>query len=70
MAIIDSQFEFGLGIILENKMNLVTKKQLFTNLHIHIVVNSFAISTADFGIAARISDTLAKRKSFIGTPYW
>ncbi|XP_015750482.1 PREDICTED: mitogen-activated protein kinase kinase kinase kinase 3-like [Acropora digitifera] len=28
------------------------------------------IKLADFGIAARISDTLAKRKSFIGTPYW
>ena len=25
---------------------------------------------ADFGIAAQISATLGKRKSFIGTPYW
>lgn len=29
-----------------------------------------SVKLADFGIAARISDTLAKRKSFIGTPYW
>lgn len=28
------------------------------------------IKLADFGIAARISETMTKRKSFIGTPYW
>lgn len=25
---------------------------------------------ADFGVSAQISNTIAKRKSFIGTPYW
>uniref|UniRef100_A0AAY4E6K3 Mitogen-activated protein kinase kinase kinase kinase n=1 Tax=Denticeps clupeoides TaxID=299321 RepID=A0AAY4E6K3_9TELE len=28
------------------------------------------IKLADFGVSAQISATLAKRKSFIGTPYW
>lgn len=28
------------------------------------------LSPADFGVSAQISATLAKRKSFIGTPYW
>ncbi|KAG1949823.1 mitogen-activated protein kinase kinase kinase kinase [Pimephales promelas] len=30
----------------------------------------FFISAADFGVSAQITATLAKRKSFIGTPYW
>lgn len=28
------------------------------------------VSVADFGVSAQITATLAKRKSFIGTPYW
>lgn len=28
------------------------------------------LSVADFGVSAQITATLAKRKSFIGTPYW
>lgn len=28
------------------------------------------LSLADFGVSAQITATLAKRKSFIGTPYW
>ena len=30
----------------------------------------YVVVIADFGIAAQISQTLMKRKSFIGTPYW
>ena len=28
------------------------------------------LKLADLGVSAQLSSTLAKRKSFIGTPYW
>uniref|UniRef100_A0A8C8EEZ2 non-specific serine/threonine protein kinase n=1 Tax=Otus sunia TaxID=257818 RepID=A0A8C8EEZ2_9STRI len=34
------------------------------------VVLFFAFLIADFGVSAQITATIAKRKSFIGTPYW
>uniref|UniRef100_A0A4W4GFM1 Non-specific serine/threonine protein kinase n=1 Tax=Electrophorus electricus TaxID=8005 RepID=A0A4W4GFM1_ELEEL len=34
------------------------------------LVLSHSVSAADFGVVAEISASVAKRKSFIGTPYW
>ncbi|KAL4656231.1 mitogen-activated protein kinase kinase kinase kinase 5 isoform X2 [Arapaima gigas] len=42
---------------------------VFVSVSYAILMNlSFFI--ADFGVAAKITATIAKRKSFIGTPYW
>ena len=30
----------------------------------------YVVCSADFGVSAQITATLAKRKSFIGSPYW
>ncbi|XP_031440354.1 mitogen-activated protein kinase kinase kinase kinase 2 isoform X2 [Clupea harengus] len=35
-----------------------------------LITNRGDVKLADFGVAAEISASVAKRKSFIGTPYW
>ncbi|XP_047668468.1 mitogen-activated protein kinase kinase kinase kinase 5 isoform X2 [Tachysurus fulvidraco] len=35
-----------------------------------LFTDSGDVKLADFGVAAKITATIAKRKSFIGTPYW
>ncbi|OON19432.1 hypothetical protein X801_04701, partial [Opisthorchis viverrini] len=35
-----------------------------------LLLNSGTAKLADFGVAGQLSDTLAKRNTVIGTPYW
>uniref|UniRef100_A0A671NML9 non-specific serine/threonine protein kinase n=1 Tax=Sinocyclocheilus anshuiensis TaxID=1608454 RepID=A0A671NML9_9TELE len=59
---------------LHNKGKMHRDIKLYTHMRVvcGIVVKIFCFfsSAADFGVSAQITATLAKRKSFIGTPYW
>uniref|UniRef100_A0A672ZSV4 Mitogen-activated protein kinase kinase kinase kinase n=1 Tax=Sphaeramia orbicularis TaxID=375764 RepID=A0A672ZSV4_9TELE len=65
----------GLGYLhTKGKMHRDIKvPQLFVFFHPYLLFNNnFVILSraTDFGVAAKITATIAKRKSFIGTPYW
>lgn len=43
---------------------------LLNNFTLFYFLNVSLFLIADFGVSAQITATIAKRKSFIGTPYW
>uniref|UniRef100_A0A452FK28 Uncharacterized protein n=1 Tax=Capra hircus TaxID=9925 RepID=A0A452FK28_CAPHI len=45
---------------------LHSKGKMHRDIKVHII----CLFNADFGVSAQITATIAKRKSFIGTPYW
>uniref|UniRef100_A0A8C8BJY0 non-specific serine/threonine protein kinase n=1 Tax=Otus sunia TaxID=257818 RepID=A0A8C8BJY0_9STRI len=49
---------------------LHSKGKMHRDIKLLTVVLFFAFLIADFGVSAQITATIAKRKSFIGTPYW
>uniref|UniRef100_A0A8C5EFK9 non-specific serine/threonine protein kinase n=1 Tax=Gouania willdenowi TaxID=441366 RepID=A0A8C5EFK9_GOUWI len=49
---------------------LHNKGKMHRDIKVISVTLIFSLSSADFGVSAQITATLAKRKSFIGTPYW
>uniref|UniRef100_A0AAZ3R4T1 non-specific serine/threonine protein kinase n=1 Tax=Oncorhynchus tshawytscha TaxID=74940 RepID=A0AAZ3R4T1_ONCTS len=50
---------------------LHNKGKMHRDIKVSQVLKSFIVFlAADFGVSAQITMTIAKRKSFIGTPYW
>uniref|UniRef100_A0A672T8G5 Mitogen-activated protein kinase kinase kinase kinase n=1 Tax=Sinocyclocheilus grahami TaxID=75366 RepID=A0A672T8G5_SINGR len=60
------------GPLTESQIAYVTRETLQGLYYLHNKgkMSFLFFSTADFGVSAQITATLAKRKSFIGTPYW
>ncbi|XP_026077276.1 mitogen-activated protein kinase kinase kinase kinase 3-like isoform X5 [Carassius auratus] len=72
------------GPLTESQIAYVTRETLQGLFYLHnkgkmhrdikganiLLTDNGYIKLADFGVSAQITATLAKRKSFIGTPYW
>uniref|UniRef100_A0A8C5BHP2 Mitogen-activated protein kinase kinase kinase kinase n=1 Tax=Gadus morhua TaxID=8049 RepID=A0A8C5BHP2_GADMO len=65
------------GPLSEVQIAYVSRETLQVRYHNCVCLCRYVISnapllhvSADFGVAAKITATIAKRKSFIGTPYW
>ncbi|XP_076850673.1 mitogen-activated protein kinase kinase kinase kinase 3 isoform X2 [Brachyhypopomus gauderio] len=72
------------GPLLESQIAYVSRETLQGLFYLHnqgkmhrdikganiLLTDNGYVKLADFGVSAQISATLAKRKSFIGTPYW
>uniref|UniRef100_A0A8C2RGS4 Mitogen-activated protein kinase kinase kinase kinase n=1 Tax=Capra hircus TaxID=9925 RepID=A0A8C2RGS4_CAPHI len=62
--------EFCGGGSLQDIYHGKTKSYIKGKMHRDIKVHIICLFNADFGVSAQITATIAKRKSFIGTPYW
>uniref|UniRef100_A0A8C2F872 Mitogen-activated protein kinase kinase kinase kinase n=1 Tax=Cyprinus carpio TaxID=7962 RepID=A0A8C2F872_CYPCA len=58
------------GPLSESQIAYVCRETLQLAFKNSTLTTAVCLSPADFGVSAQISATLAKRKSFIGTPYW
>uniref|UniRef100_A0A8C1UVX9 non-specific serine/threonine protein kinase n=1 Tax=Cyprinus carpio TaxID=7962 RepID=A0A8C1UVX9_CYPCA len=58
------------GPLSESQIAYVCRETLQLAFKNSTLTTAVCLSSADFGVSAQISATLAKRKSFIGTPYW
>uniref|UniRef100_A0A3P8YA25 Mitogen-activated protein kinase kinase kinase kinase n=1 Tax=Esox lucius TaxID=8010 RepID=A0A3P8YA25_ESOLU len=61
------------GPLKEKQIAYVCRETLQGLYHLHEtskITPLISLPSADFGVAAEISASVAKRKSFIGTPYW
>uniref|UniRef100_A0A7N6AMF6 Mitogen-activated protein kinase kinase kinase kinase n=1 Tax=Anabas testudineus TaxID=64144 RepID=A0A7N6AMF6_ANATE len=62
---------FLIGLFyLHNKGKMHRDIKVSLKKSVFVLLYTLPIQKTDFGVSAQITATLAKRKSFIGTPYW
>uniref|UniRef100_A0A8C2F7I2 Mitogen-activated protein kinase kinase kinase kinase n=1 Tax=Cyprinus carpio TaxID=7962 RepID=A0A8C2F7I2_CYPCA len=66
----ESQIAYVCRETLQGVYYLHNKGKIHRDIKNSTLTTAVCLSPADFGVSAQISATLAKRKSFIGTPYW
>uniref|UniRef100_A0A673ZIP9 Mitogen-activated protein kinase kinase kinase kinase n=1 Tax=Salmo trutta TaxID=8032 RepID=A0A673ZIP9_SALTR len=62
--------ERQIAYVCRETLQVNTLKNRFTKILFLQLSHGIFFSPADFGVAAEINASVAKRKSFIGTPYW
>uniref|UniRef100_A0A8B9K201 Mitogen-activated protein kinase kinase kinase kinase n=1 Tax=Astyanax mexicanus TaxID=7994 RepID=A0A8B9K201_ASTMX len=70
--LMESQIAYVCRETLQGLYYLHSKGKMHRDIKVKVNVAVFlnVFMAADFGVSAQITATLAKRKSFIGTPYW
>ncbi|CAH8671213.1 unnamed protein product [Schistosoma curassoni] len=66
-SVYKARYKANGGIVAVKKMRKIHRDIKAGNI---LLLNSGAAKLADFGVAGQLSDTLAKRNTVIGTPYW